>query len=1392
VHVYSLSTGRGTVTTGAGKQVTDKAAIQVSPALAAPAPAAPAKPTGKPPKAPSPAPGPPPAMPPVATTGGSGFAGFSGYSGLSLVGADQALSQFEIPPFLMPIYLSASRAYGVPWPVLAAINKIETDFGRDLSVSSAGAIGWMQFMPEEWKVWGVDANSDGYADPYDPADAIFAAARYLHYAGAGTDLRGAIFAYNHANWYVDEVLQSAGIYGSLPPDLVSETGSLAYGHFPLRGPVTYGDDFASASVAGQGPRALQIHGRGGATAVATQQVKVSRILLDPALTAELKLHGMLAGVAATYTPGQRDAAGAATALLDQLRTVADPATAVVSALTGLPLPRPSAAGGPRPAATGDRRPKHPAKASGLPAGFGVDHTPGITVVVTDSEGNQYSYGGLAQLPGTIRPGALIAGGQAIGSLPAGQAATLAFSVSAAGGVPVNARPLVDGYRLQEAIHFYHAVAPFGANPFVPQQAAPSYSGYVSPFQGYTPIAERIDMGVDYSAPVGSPLVAIGPGRVIGIDPSWYAGQPFVTYQITSGPLTGVYVYYAEQLTPAVTPGQTVAAGQVIGLVAASGTGLELGFGTSVPGQTLAQVTSGYSEGQLTAAGQAYSNLMAALGAPAGLAEGRGMTGSLLGLPLTGGVKADPAPHLLPVAPQPASKAEEAQISQALDRISNPRLAKPSPEAIKVLSPRGGRTPAGSRPPVDLAPADAGAKLQAVAMPPGATAGQAWAIGTVDGTMHAGWARSQTVLLSFSGGTWSLIGPPRDSRGSIVNPHLRALAVNRDGSGYAVGDRGSVVELAGAKPPLLLASHVRAALSSVAVSGSAARLQGIAVGAQGATVDLSGPKLAPHSVASRPTLTAVSLDRAGALIAGSSGGTPVLYRERDGSVSGLPLRISLPGASHGEITSVAEQAGKVWLAGGILDPTGVGAESPLVVHQTARGWQTYCASGPAMAGAVELGTPTPSLCGGSLPVGAHGGPATAIALAPRLTLVGTPDGVLTASQAGGDFHSACAGACSADPPPVSALALGRDGTGWTLGADGHLSQMALAGSRLTGLSAPAAVTLSPRRSGSGPVTVLASVPGGDQVVAAGANVAATLGQGKAQNAAAPGVTLRGLALSAPHDGWGVSDAGSLVRYQDGRWTAADGSSLAAAARLTRQLGATPLTGSSQGATGTVNAVAASSSGEAYAVGAGGLILRSQAGGWAPQPSGVTETLTSVAAAQGQAVAVGTHGTLVERDGSGWAASSQASDLVGGQDFTGTVALPDGTFLALAGGCLIERQPGRSNWSLGSFAPLGLPAARLAAYRDLVGQIHALVLVNGAGGQSLLDGDASGWRPVPLPAGMQVSDLQVDPSGYQAWVGGQVGGQPATSQLALPGNALPTSLTAQGAAALPGSDIEAASL
>ena len=152
------------------------------------------------------------------------------------------IRKFRVPVFLLPIYQAAGIQYGVRWEVLAAINEIETDYGRNLNVSSAGALGWMQFIPSSWRMYGVDANQDGKKDPYNPVDAIFAAARYLKAAGYEKDVRRSIFAYNHADWYVDSVMLRARLISGVPADLVGSLTGLTEGRFPVAARARYADD----------------------------------------------------------------------------------------------------------------------------------------------------------------------------------------------------------------------------------------------------------------------------------------------------------------------------------------------------------------------------------------------------------------------------------------------------------------------------------------------------------------------------------------------------------------------------------------------------------------------------------------------------------------------------------------------------------------------------------------------------------------------------------------------------------------------------------------------------------------------------------------------------------------------------------------------------------------------------------------------------------------------------------------------------------------------------------------------------------------------------------------------------------------------------------------------
>lgn len=137
------------------------------------------------------------------------------------------------------------------------------------------------------------------------------------------------------------------------------------------------------------------------------------------------------------------------------------------------------------------------------------------------------------------------------------------------------------------------------------------SGYVNPLgKGFS--LGRTDQGVDASAAPGTPIRAIGNAKVLGIQPNWFKGQPYVYYQLLDGPQKGKVVYVAEQISPNVKAGQTVRAGQQIGTYASSGTGIETGFGTP-SGSTLARSTTGYTEGQATPAGQQFLKFLRSLG-----------------------------------------------------------------------------------------------------------------------------------------------------------------------------------------------------------------------------------------------------------------------------------------------------------------------------------------------------------------------------------------------------------------------------------------------------------------------------------------------------------------------------------------------------------------------------------------------------------------------------------------------------------------------------------------------------------------------------------------------------------------------------------------------------------
>ncbi|HEV3071090.1 MAG TPA: lytic murein transglycosylase [Solirubrobacteraceae bacterium] len=275
------------------------------------------------------------APPPLAVAGGAGtLASLLGQSAVSA----QALSYYRIPLFLLPIYQAAGIQYGVPWQILAAINEVETNYGADLNVSTAGAVGWMQFMPTTWMQYGVDALGAGYADPYNPVDAIFAAARYLHAAGASSNLHTAILAYNHSEAYVSSVLLRAKLIAAYPESVIATLTGLTQGSLPVAGARLAQDPSAplptvATATAGAVPLAPYVNANppaatNPATANPAATTNPPAAMNPPTATAPAP--GSLATAPAPAVVGQKIAKTHAEALrfVDLLGPVGAPVTAV--------------------------------------------------------------------------------------------------------------------------------------------------------------------------------------------------------------------------------------------------------------------------------------------------------------------------------------------------------------------------------------------------------------------------------------------------------------------------------------------------------------------------------------------------------------------------------------------------------------------------------------------------------------------------------------------------------------------------------------------------------------------------------------------------------------------------------------------------------------------------------------------------------------------------------------------------------------------------------------------------------------------------------------------------------------------------------------------------------
>ena len=145
-----------------------------------------------------------------------------------------------------------------------------------------------------------------------------------------------------------------------------------------------------------------------------------------------------------------------------------------------------------------------------------------------------------------------------------------------------------------------------------QASAADYTGYVDPLGGDRYSTGRTDMGVDFCLSPGEPIRALGDGVVVGIWPDWFRQQPYIWYQLLDGPYAGRYVYVAEQIRRLARIGTQLTTGEPLAYYKKSGTCIETGW-SAANGSTLAHVTTGYTEGQVTRSGVSFAHFLDSLG-----------------------------------------------------------------------------------------------------------------------------------------------------------------------------------------------------------------------------------------------------------------------------------------------------------------------------------------------------------------------------------------------------------------------------------------------------------------------------------------------------------------------------------------------------------------------------------------------------------------------------------------------------------------------------------------------------------------------------------------------------------------------------------------------------------
>lgn len=157
---------------------------------------------------------------------------------------------------------------------------------------------------------------------------------------------------------------------------------------------------------------------------------------------------------------------------------------------------------------------------------------------------------------------------------------------------------------------------------------PSPGTYANPLRAIASLnPERIDQGVDYSG--YGPIFAVGDGQILSTSNSGWPGGTFISYRLADGPGAGLVVYAAEDIDPAVSVGQSVTAGTVLGTMYEGPDGIETGWADpSGDGTTMARDAGQFSGANSTAYGANFSQLLVSVGAPPGVLQNNPPTGSL--------------------------------------------------------------------------------------------------------------------------------------------------------------------------------------------------------------------------------------------------------------------------------------------------------------------------------------------------------------------------------------------------------------------------------------------------------------------------------------------------------------------------------------------------------------------------------------------------------------------------------------------------------------------------------------------------------------------------------------------------------------------------------------------